>query len=164
MMEVDEGIASLKKQSTPASTVSWAASVDEEERLRMSRAERVRQLQSSDAPRKWGPGNGSGLGQGANRDQSPKAPKDPILKNKDQLGKEVEVMKEVMPEVVTNNMKDAELRSLEESRAGDVRSSLTMMLKKNLNLERRIAEDQEKMKRNKEVVERTEKYLGSGGR
>ena len=134
-------------------------------RLRMSRAERVRQLQSSDAPRKWGTGNGSGLGQGANRDQSPKAPKGPILKNKDQLGKEVEVMKEVMPEVVTNNMKDAELRSLEESsRAGDVRSSLTMMLKKNLNLERRIAEDQEKLKRNKDVLERTEKFMGSGGR
>jgi len=124
----------------------------------------IRQLQSSDAPRKWGSGNGSGLGQGANRGQSPRAPKGPILKNKDQLGKEVEVMKEVMPEVVTNNMKDAELRSLEESRAGDVRSSVTMMLKKNLNLERRITEDQEKMKRNKEVVARTEKYLGSGGR
>ena len=72
-------------------------------------------------------------------------------------------MKEVMPEVVTNNMKDAELRSLEESpRAGDVRSSLTMMLKKNLNLEKRIAEDQEKLKRNRDVLERTEKYMGSG--
>ena len=115
--------------------------------------------------RKWGPGNGSGLGQGANRGQSPRAPKGPILKNKDQLGKEVEIMKEMMPEVVTNNMKDAELMSLEESsRAGDVRSSLTMMLKKNLNIERRIAEDQEMLKKNKEVAERTEKYLGSGGR
>ena len=152
-MDVDGGVASLKRQGT-ASTVSWAASVDEEERMRLSRAERVRQLQSSDAPRKWGMGNGSGLGQGANRGQSSKAPKGPILKNKDQLEMEVEV-----------NMKDAKLGSLEESSmVGDVRSSLTMMLKKNLNLEKRIAEDQEKLKRNKEVAERTEKYLGSSGR
>ena len=101
-MEVDGGVASLKRQGT-ALTVRWAASVDEEERMRLSRSERVRQLQSSDAPRKWGMGNGSGLGQGANRGQSSKAPKGPILKNKDQLEMEVEV-----------NMKDAKLGSLEE--------------------------------------------------
>ena len=126
-MDVDEGIASLKRQSNLASTVSWAASVDEEERLRSSRAERDRQLQSSDASRQWGVGNGSGLGQGANRDQSPRAP---IVRSL----KEVETMKDMMPVVIMNKMKDADLRCLEES-SGDVRSSLlTKMLKKNLNM------------------------------
>ena len=126
-MDVDEGIASLKRQSNLASTVSWAASVDEEESLRSSRAERDRQLQSSDASRQWGVGNGSGLGQGANRDQSPRAP---IVRSL----KEVETIKDMMPVVIMNKMKDADLRCLEES-SGDVRSSLlTRMLKKNLNM------------------------------